>query len=302
MKKYVFRGLSFVLLLLSLSLAAQEAPRFTQYLQQPLLLNAAYAGTLNDLALTTAYRSQWVSIPDAPRTFLLSGEYRITDTMGVGLTLYNDAFGPSSRSEIRGHYAYNLRLGETVQLRLGLNAQLLFYDLNTSEINAADAEQNLFGSDLTDSAGNLGLGTLVHGEQWFLGFSIPTLFETEALEGDTVIVLQNRSYNLMAGYAFPLGDHWTVKPSVLFQKEERSATQYNITTSVAYKNKVLLGLNYGLANAVSGIVGFQLTDGIRMAYSYDAAISDISSVSGATHEVSLRFNLTKNPISFVGRD
>ncbi|HKR04722.1 MAG TPA: type IX secretion system membrane protein PorP/SprF, partial [Bacteroidia bacterium] len=61
-RKYIKALLIFILPGMSYQACAQYEPQFTQYLNNELFINPAYAGTRGFAAATLLYRDQWVGI------------------------------------------------------------------------------------------------------------------------------------------------------------------------------------------------------------------------------------------------
>ena len=53
-------------IILPLTVLGQQAPVLTQYFNNPLIINPAFAGTRNALAIDIATRQQWMGIKGAP--------------------------------------------------------------------------------------------------------------------------------------------------------------------------------------------------------------------------------------------
>ena len=56
-----------------------------------------------------------------------------------------------------------------------------------------------------------------------------------------------------------------------------------------------LGASYRNDDSFSGLVGFQVSDFLRIGYAYDHVISDIKAVGPSSHEVILTFDLYFKP-------
>jgi len=54
------------------------------------VINPAYAGADGNTSLTSSFRSQWISVKDAPETQSFFYAQPIGDKIGVGLSLVND--------------------------------------------------------------------------------------------------------------------------------------------------------------------------------------------------------------------
>jgi hypothetical protein len=66
---------------------------------------------------------------------------------------------------------------------------------------------------------------------------------------------------------------------------------FDINTNFLINKRVELGVSYRYEDSFSGLIGFYLTDSIRMGYAYDRVVSDISISSNSSHEVFLSFDL-----------
>ena len=101
---------------------AQLHPLSGIYYQNRYLANPAMAGLEEGLRLNLGYRQQWSSMPGAPATQSLTGDYGFSSKVGLGLNLYNDKAGLLSRTRVMGTYAYHLPLdGESRKLSFGLS-------------------------------------------------------------------------------------------------------------------------------------------------------------------------------------
>src|SRR6478735_7300055 len=80
---------------------AQQLPQYSQYMLNELAINPAVAGKNDYAEVKSNNRHQWVGIPDAPRTYVLSlmGPIR-GKNMGLGMNLYTDMVGPTRRTGV----------------------------------------------------------------------------------------------------------------------------------------------------------------------------------------------------------
>jgi type IX secretion system PorP/SprF family membrane protein len=72
MNKFLLITLLFLVFVVDVK--AQQDPQYTQYMYNMNVINPAYAGTKEHLALGLLYRKQWLNIEDAPTSFTLYGE------------------------------------------------------------------------------------------------------------------------------------------------------------------------------------------------------------------------------------
>ena len=100
----------FLLLLGFVELRAQVDAQFSQYWALPNYYNAGAVGQDGKLNIRAGSRQQWVGMPGAPKTFLVSAEmpFRLfKQNHGVGLAMTNETLGLYSNMTIALQYAYN---------------------------------------------------------------------------------------------------------------------------------------------------------------------------------------------------
>ena len=102
----VFVGLSF-------SGMAQQDPLYAQYLNNPMLINPAYAGLNNNLNASLSYRSQWGGFEGNPVTVNINSHMSLVDNkVGVGFLLVQDKIGNVKNTEFQAAFSYKLKLAD----------------------------------------------------------------------------------------------------------------------------------------------------------------------------------------------
>ncbi len=300
MKKYFIWSIAAFSLLFTAH--AQERPQFTQYLYNPANVNAAYVGTLEGFTFTGGYRSQWTGIDEAPNSLSFMAEQRLSEQIGLGLSVVNDDFGPTSNTDISAHFAYAVPLNDRIKMRFSLSASGNFFALDTDELTIAD--QEVFFTDLDNSfSPNVGVGFLIHDDRWFFGLSAPTLLS--ATDDDIAPGFRTRSsvFNVMGGYHIPLSEDWALRPSFLLQQITDSPFLYNLTTQVTFKDRFHFGVNYRNDKAISGLAGIAITPNIGLGYSYDYYTDALGDIANGAHEIYIRFKLSPTTTNtFIGRN
>ena len=56
-----------------------------------------------------------------------------------------------------------------------------------------------------------------------------------------------------------------------------------------FNEKLTLGLAWRWDDSISGLAGFQVTDGMYIGYGYDLTTTDLNNYNSGTHEIILRF-------------
>ena len=80
--------------LFSVQLNAQQDPQYTQYMYNMNIINPAYTGTTEVLAVGALYRSQWVGLDGGPETFTFNIHSPVGKQVGLGLSVISDQIGP----------------------------------------------------------------------------------------------------------------------------------------------------------------------------------------------------------------
>ena len=94
-------------------LYAQQAPMYTHYMYNTLVVNPGYAGSRDALTVTALHRSQWVSFAGAPKTQTITMHAPLrSQHLGVGLSVLNDKIGPGNNTSIIADFAYRMNLSK----------------------------------------------------------------------------------------------------------------------------------------------------------------------------------------------
>lgn len=271
---------------------AQQDPQYTQYMYNMNVVNPAYAGSKESLSLTALYRQQWSGLDGAPETFTFSGHSPISDKIGLGLSAIKDELGPVSETNVYADFSYTLQVGENTKLALGLKAGATFHDVGLSGLELQDPGDPFFSQDINNTYPNVGAGAFLYGENYYLGISVPNLLNSVHLdENGLKYGNETNHYFATAGYVFQVSENFKLKPSVLVKSAFDAPLSFDGNLNALFYDRFELGASYRLDDSFSGLVGFQVTDFVRIGYAYDRVISDIEAVASSSHEVILTFDL-----------
>ncbi|MEO9891172.1 type IX secretion system membrane protein PorP/SprF [Aurantibacter sp.] len=276
---------------------AQQDPQYTQYMYNTMSVNPGYSGTRGNFSIFGLHRSQWLGIDGAPQTQSLGIESPLSNNVGLGLNIVNDNLGPAQRFQADGNFSYTIKTGLETNLSFGLKAGIRYLDVDFSKGTAA--QQN--DPNLTDIDSKLspavGLGFYYHHTtKWYVGLSLPNILTTKYYSDVQEDVAQERlHFFLIAGYVFDINDNLKFKPALLSKIVSGAPLSADISANFLYKEKLTLGVSYRLSDAVSGLAGFQITDGLFAGYAYDFTTSGLTNgLSSGSHEIMLRFDLAKS--------
>jgi type IX secretion system PorP/SprF family membrane protein len=271
---------------------AQQQPQYTQYMYNPMSINAGYAGTNGTLEAILLHRSQWVGIDGAPKTqnFGIHGE--VGNKVGLGLSATNDNIGPMSQQYINANFAYKLNLSQNTILSLGVNAGVNLMNVDWSKGRYESQTDNVFNNNVNSSRLIVGSGGYLYGEKWYVGLSVPNFLITESYDDVEESVIRRKvHYYLQGGYVFNLGENLKFKPAFLAKVVEGAPATYDVSANFMYKEKFVLGAGYRFTDAFSALAGFQVSPSIFIGYAYDRSITDLQKYNDGSHEIILKFNL-----------
>ncbi|HEY3389893.1 MAG TPA: PorP/SprF family type IX secretion system membrane protein, partial [Prolixibacteraceae bacterium] len=156
---------------------SQQDPVFTQYMNNMLTIQPAYAGISGSLNVTGISRAQWVGFEGAPNTnsLTINGPVRRFN-VGLGLTIVNDKWGPIRQNGVYVDYAYHVKLGQNQFLSLGVKGGFNVSQAYLTDVVVNDPNDPVFAYDVKiNFLPNLGVGILWHSDRFFLGASTPKI-------------------------------------------------------------------------------------------------------------------------------
>jgi len=288
----------FVILLFSIGVVwtgyGQQDKMFTQYLNYPSSINPAYAGSRGSTQILGIARRQWVGLDGAPKSAAISINSPISFfNMGVGLTLETDVIGPEKNTDLGVDFSYKIKLASTVFMNLGLKAGLTHQKVDLTNSRVVDQYDPLLQEINNDVLPNFGVGTYVYGDDFFAGFSIPRLLQNSIKEGGVLNAELDKSklhYFLMAGYLVKVNPFIKLKPTMLFKATQGSRLSWDLSTMAIFLDKFWLGASYRDEDSVAGIFQVNINNQLRIGYSYDVAVSKLSSRTHGSHEISLSYD------------
>jgi type IX secretion system PorP/SprF family membrane protein len=284
---------------------AQQDPQFSQYMFNNMSINPGYAGSKDAICLTALHRTQWVGFPGNPNTSLFSVSAPIKPfkiNSGIGLTAINDnlAFQKSPGISLSYAYIMNVRNGEG-KLGIGMSVGFLSstFDPKYDWGKGNSDETTVPGGGGVKETGmtyDLGFGVYYRTENLYLGVSSTHLTQSSYKfnQSSSTLTLA-RHYYLTTGYNLAMQNPaFEVQPSIML-RYDGSSSAIDLNTMVTYNKRIWGGLSYRLSSAIVGLVGLELSNGIRFGYSYDFSVN---SLKASTHEIMVNycFSLVKEKI------
>lgn len=298
MMKKVLGLVFFIALSNSISFAQQDA-QYTQYMYNTISVNPAYAGSRDVLSIAGLYRTQWVGLEGAPRTMTFSGHTPFrNEKIGLGVSIVRDQIWIQDETYFDIDFSYTINTSADAQLAFGLKAGAHLLNIDFTRTDPEDPTDDDF--DVANNVDNkfspnVGFGIYYHTEKFYIGYSAPTLLRTKYYDEDvssiSYLAKDRVNHYLIAGYVFDLNHNLKFKPAVLFKAVSGAPLQADLSANFLFNDKLTLGLAYRWSAALSGLVGFQLTENLMIGYAYDWETTELNNHNSGSHEIFLRFEL-----------
>lgn len=275
----------------------------TMHMYNRFVYNPASAGMQNGTSITMLGRTQWVGIEGAPSLFNTSfNTPAVKLGGGVGGYVIGDRLGPLSTTGINLSYSYHFKFGDGgSRLGIGVQGGLLQKSLNGNFIyntnNGLEPLVPLGNYNASVMVPNLGAGVYFNsaedkfyvgvGAQDLLEPSIEGLLATGGVGEDSNVP---RTVNFMTGYRIEFNERMSLQPSI-FARTDFASYQFDLSALMRIQ-PLVFGASYRWGDSFSGIVGFDISDRLFLAYAYDYTISPLNINNDVnSHEIIINYTI-----------
>jgi type IX secretion system PorP/SprF family membrane protein len=274
---------------------AQQDPQYTQYMYNMNIINPAYTGSSEGLAVGALYRSQWMGLDGGPETFTFNIHSPVGKKVGLGLSIIADQIGPVKETNAYVDFSYTIPVGTVNKLAFGVKGGFTFHDIGIAEsqINLIDQGDPFFANAINETSPNVGAGAYFYRpNKYYISVSIPNILNGVHLDANgTKIGSESEHFFAAAGYVFDLSKNFKLKPHALLKYALDAPISYDINANVFMFDVVEVGLGYRIEDSFIGMINFQVSNNIRIGYAYDAIQSDLDIVTSSSHEIFINFDL-----------
>lgn len=275
----------------SLPILAQQEPHFTQYPDNTLFVNPAYAGSRGFFNLTGIHREQWVGFAGRPVSTTFSAHSPLTyESVGLGITMVNDQSGPIKQTMFYGDFSYTVKFKSDRKLAFGIKGGMNMVSVGTSTLQTADADDPKLLQNVKNNINpNFGFGIYYHTPRFFIGASSPKLLE-RGYDGISKSNLERRHYFGIIGGVFPLNNDWKLRPTAQVKITENSPINIDASIAGIYREKLWLGGMYRLNAAFGVFAQFQVTPQFKLGIASDFGNQAIRNYNYGTFEVLMSYD------------
>jgi type IX secretion system PorP/SprF family membrane protein len=272
-------------------------PVYSQYLQNGLIINPAYAGSRGALSAFLSYRMQWMGTKGAPVIQSVSLHTPMkNDRVSLGIMAQFMHFGFTKSTSIYADYAYKIKIwGGNLSFGLKGGADLSNTDY-TGILLTNSGDPVFTANDKPYVLPNFGAGIYYHNEKLFAGVSVPAFLSYRKTGTGSVQAFHSfNEYDFIfsAGGLFTISQYVKFKPSILIDyslQKTKKLTQLDINGNIILHDLLWIGGSYRISEQVAvGIVQVQLNPQFMFGFSYDYPAGRMNSYSKGSSEFILRY-------------
>jgi len=292
---------------------------YSQFYAAPLYLNPALTGSTELSRVGVNYRKQWPGLDqdfNAYSAYFDHYSYDLRSGFGISANSFQERNMNVKTSDVSFYYAYNLKLAETWNFRMGTQASIVRRSASLDNLVFGD-QVDLFNRTITAntidniadfqpySYLDLSFGALLTNENFWLGTAFHHVNEPRlSFYPDDEVGFLPIKWSVHGGWNFPLGANqyfgskFDNMASVMVNyKKQGPFQQLDIGTQLLYRG-VISGISYrgipGLRSmpnqdSIIFMLGLKLESGMVIGYSYDFMISNIGVQTKGAHELSVRY-------------
>jgi type IX secretion system PorP/SprF family membrane protein len=289
---------------------SQQDPLSSHYMFNTMTYNPGVAGTSGMICATAISRQQWVGFKGAPSTNIFNINAPVTFfgiNSGVGLIVESDKTGFDKDINLSISYSYLMELG-TGKLGIGFSAGILNkaltpnWQIPIGESHVPASNDPLIpDNDESYVAFNADLGVFYTTGKYYAGFSVTHINEPK-IRFSKGLPYISRHYYLTGGYVLQLPNPSLELLPSIFAFSDGKVTQIAVNGLLRYNKKAWGGVSYRAGDAITGMIGFELFNGIRIGYAYDFPMSDIRKSTSGSHEFMVNYcfdlSLGKSPMKY----
>jgi type IX secretion system PorP/SprF family membrane protein len=279
------RLFSFLLFLSGNFVVAQQAPLYNQYHFVPLVYNPSYAGFNEGVHVALIRNQKWGNYGEGFVANSLSvGTLLKDDKNGLGISLYNDYVGITSKLNAHLLYSYRLILGTRTNLRFGIAAGVVDNRIDFSNAIVTDPNDPLVINAVSDrkTTFDMNFGMNFNYGDFRVGVSLPQLLGSKLIYEDPGQSFYTLERQLVAN----LGYSWyinrdkgiIVNPEALIIYSFPGAPlEYGANLVFELEKIAWAGVGYKSNYAVTFNVGVNIVKNLKLGLAYDFQVNEVAS-------------------------
>lgn len=290
MKKLI---ISWVFFCCFVNAMAQQQALYSQYIFNLFMVNPAYAGSRDALAVNAGYRAQWVGFEGAPTTqnFSIHGPLR-KKNMAMGLQFQNDEIGARRATSFAGTYAYSIFLGHASKLNFGLQAGMISYNMDWDALTFNERnDPAAYAIDPNQWIPNFDFGMMYITPRAYLGFSASNLSRPGLSDQIGSDARLHSHIQIVGGKVYELNPNMSIKPSFLLRQALGGPSQFELSLGSLFANTLWFTATYRHGFGMVASAHIYVTEKFHFGYAYDWTMGGMANFQGGSHELFIGYDI-----------
>jgi len=264
---------------------AQQDPIYAQYLNNPYILNPAYAGSSNMLNAQLQYRTQWAGFAGNPITTNFNAHSSFfQNKMGLGMQVIQDQMGENKNTEFNLAYAYKIELSNST-LSFGLQAGFINFTNVLDQLNIQNPDDPAF-FPYAETNFNTGAGAMLISDRYIIGLSAPRLLPATVSQGGQSIDVYSQNYYLFGSYMFLITEKLRFKPATLLKISQASPVSVDLNANISYLDNYSAGIFTRNFNTYGVLLNMSFSN-FRFGYAFELPTNQSVGLNFTSHEIML---------------
>lgn len=273
---------------------AQQETIITQYRNNMLFVNPAYAGFTTGSELSSVLRKQWTGIKDAPETQMIALNTHLSEKIGFGVSVISDKTFIERQTFVGIDASYKVQLSAQTNLHMGIKAGGNFYNLNTSGLETYNVQADASLRDISNFSPNVGIGALVTHKKWFFSAALPRMLNTKRGKNDAGIATaatDRPHWYISTGYDFELNNNedFILKPSILLRQVAGAPTSIDFNTLFKMYQHFEIGATYRTDKAYAAMANIVIAKRLTVGYVYEMSTRNLLASARNSNEFMMQF-------------
>jgi len=321
MVKYYIHIIIALLVILPITLKAQQGALFSQYMFNGLYINPAYSGYKEVPNIQALNRIQWAGVEGSPETLSIAVDGNAQNgNVGLSMMVFNDKVGAESNLTMYANYAYRLKVGEVSRLALGIGVGFSQYSIDGDELGIENDDPSIPKIKESTIVPDIRIGVFYSSNLMYFGLSMDNLIGNYLTYPKDLLIpipIKNPHIYFTGGGIIPLTPKFLLKPSFLYKTELSGPSSIDLNASVLFANRIWFGTGFrvgmngssksvteslSMTNAIILMTDIYVTTDLRLGYSYDYGLNRTHNFNSGAHEIALGYLFrSKNVRTFIPR-
>jgi type IX secretion system PorP/SprF family membrane protein len=269
---------------------AQIDPMFFQQTANRVLLNPAAVGKGGDMRAALTARQQWAGFPGASTQAVYASGFIKEIRSGFGLTWINDKFGPQQTNNLKLNYAHFVPFNETAFLALGIGMGVMNNNYDEATLSGREIDDPLLLEEIkrTKTIPDFDFGVEFNTKNLEIGASVTHI---TYMYTDQNLLRPMRNIYAYTRVKLPINRYWDFIPGITWHNA-RNLNTCEVNMGFRYNNNICVNMVYRNPVDCGIILGANLFEGLRIAYSYDYGFDNLSNYNNGSHEITVSYTIT----------